>query len=64
MIWFSKTYIFIYYYTTKEGMRVTKSLKVNPDLWKEAKKHAIDKDMELSEYIEGLIEKDLKTMHA
>ena len=41
-------------------MRVTKSIKIEPDVWKEAKKHAIDKDMELSEYIEGLIKKDLK----
>ena len=41
-------------------MRVTKSLKVEPNLWKEAKKHAIDKDIELSEYIERLIRKDLK----
>ena len=41
-------------------MRVTKSIKINPDLWKEAKKHCIDKDLELSEYIEGLIKKDLK----
>ena len=40
--------------------RVTKSLKINPETWKEAKKRAIDKDMQLSEYIEGLIEKDLK----
>jgi len=41
-------------------MRVTKSIKIDPNLWKEAKKHAIDKDLELSEYIEGLIKKDLK----
>ena len=40
-------------------MRVTKSLKIEPDVWKEAKKHAIDKDQELSEYVEGLIKKDL-----
>ena len=41
-------------------MRVTKSLKIEPDVWKEAKKKAIDKDIELSTYIEGLIKKDLK----
>ncbi len=40
--------------------RVTKSLKINPEIWKKAKIKAIGKDIELSAYIEGLIEKDLK----
>ncbi|MBI2547715.1 CopG family transcriptional regulator [Candidatus Woesearchaeota archaeon] len=39
--------------------RKTTSLKIDPELWKEAKKHAIDKDIELSEYIEGLIKADI-----
>ena len=41
-------------------MRVTKSLKIEPDIWKEAKIKAIGKDIELSEYIEGLIRQDLE----
>lgn len=40
--------------------KVTTSLKVNPELWKEAKKHCIDRDIDLSVYIEELIKKDLK----
>jgi len=38
--------------------RQTISLKINPELWKEAKKKCIDKDINYSEYIEGLIKKD------
>ncbi len=41
-------------------MRVTKSIKIDPTLWKDAKKRAIDKNIDLSEYVEGLIKKDLK----
>lgn len=40
--------------------RVTTSIKINPELWKEVKKHCIDKDKEVSEYLEELIKKDLK----
>ena len=43
--------------------RVTKSLKISPDIWKEAKKHCIDVDIQLSEYIEELIKKDLTKLH-
>ena len=41
-------------------VRVTKSLKVDPSVWKDAKKKAIDKDISCSEYVENLIKKDLK----
>jgi len=37
----------------------TISLKIDPELWKEAKKHCIDKNLKYSIYIEGLIKKDL-----
>ena len=40
--------------------RQTISLKINPDLWKEAKKKCIDESISYSEYIEELIKKDLK----
>jgi hypothetical protein len=36
------------------------SLKIDPELWKEAKKHCIDKDLSYSEFVEGLIKKELK----
>lgn len=39
--------------------RVTKSLKISPDVWKEAKKHCIDEDIQLSEYIEALVKANL-----
>lgn len=37
----------------------TISLKINPELWKEAQKKCIDKDLKYSDYVEGLIKKDL-----
>lgn len=40
--------------------RITTSIKINPELWKEVKKHCIDEDIEISEYLEQLIKKDLK----
>jgi len=40
--------------------RQTISLKINPELWKEAKKKCIDESLQYSNYIEGLIKKDLK----
>lgn len=42
-------------------MRKTTSLKIDEDLWKEVKKHCIDKNTDISEYIENMIRKDLKT---
>ena len=42
------------------GKKETISLKINPELWKKAKHHCLDKDLTYSEYVEGLIEKDLK----
>ncbi len=44
----------------KFTMRVTKSIKIDKDLWKEVGHHCIDHDLEISGYIEGLIKKDLK----
>lgn len=35
--------------------RVATSIKVKPDVWKEAKKSAIDHDLELSELVESAI---------
>ncbi len=40
--------------------RKTTSLKIDESLWKEVKITAIKRDMEISEYIESLIKKDLK----
>jgi len=40
--------------------RKTTSIKVNPDLWKELKKHAIDCDKDLSDILEEMIKRELK----
>lgn len=40
--------------------RETTSIKVDPELWKEARKLAIDKGMTISELLEGLIKRELK----
>ena len=44
----------------EDGKRDTTSIKMNPFLWKQVKKHCIDEDLEISEYLEKLIKKDLK----
>lgn len=40
--------------------RKTTSLKIDVDLWKQVKKHCIDEEKDISDYIEELIKKDLK----
>ncbi|MFA6073465.1 MAG: hypothetical protein WC758_05105 [Candidatus Woesearchaeota archaeon] len=40
--------------------RKTTSIKIDPELWKEAKKHCIDAEIDISEYVETLIRKNLK----
>lgn len=39
--------------------RETTSIKIDPELWKKAKKYCIDKDITVSELIEGLVKKEL-----
>ena len=41
-------------------MRKTTSLKIDPEIWKKAKKKCIDKDLSISSYLETLIKKDIK----
>lgn len=40
--------------------RVTTSIKIDPELWKKAKVQAITQDMDLSEFVEDAIKKQLK----
>lgn len=40
--------------------RKVTSLKVDPELWKQAKKLAIDRGVSLAELVEELIRKELK----
>lgn len=42
------------------GYRKTTSIKVNPQKWKLVKKHCIDEEIEVSEFIERLIDDALK----
>jgi len=39
---------------------VTTSLKIEPDIWKKAKINAMQRDKTVSDYIKGLILKDLR----
>lgn len=39
--------------------RKTTSIKIDPELWKSLKKHCIDKDTDISDYLEKMIKKDL-----
>jgi hypothetical protein len=40
--------------------RVTKSIKIDPELWREVKVHCAKEDTDISTYIEGLIKENLK----
>ena len=40
--------------------RVTKSLKIDPELWKEVKIHSAKNDIEISKYIEEAVKEKLK----
>ena len=42
--------------------RKTTSIKINPQLWKEVRKHCIDKEVDISEYLEKLIQESLKNV--
>lgn len=39
--------------------RVTKSLKINPKLWKELKLHCVKNDIEISSFIEQTVKAKL-----
>ncbi len=41
-------------------IRKTTSIKIDPELWKKVKKHCIDKDMDISDFIEDLLKKNIK----
>jgi len=38
----------------------TTSIKMDPELWKEFKKHAIDQDKDLSDILEEMIKRELR----
>jgi len=40
--------------------RKTTSIKVDPELWKEFKKHAIDEDKDISDIMEEMIRERIK----
>jgi hypothetical protein len=39
--------------------RKTTSIKIDPELWKKVRKYCIDKEIDVSDYIEALIKIDL-----
>ena len=41
-------------------IKKTTSLKVDPVIWKQVKKHCLELDIYVSEYIEKLVIRDLK----
>jgi hypothetical protein len=41
-------------------VRKTTSIKIDSELWKAVKKKCIDRDQDISDYIEELVRKDLK----
>lgn len=58
-------YLNTYYHNTimpksSKPIRETTSIKVNPELWKQVKIHCIQNNIEVSEFLEQLIKKELK----
>lgn len=43
--------------------RVATSIKIKPDVWKEAKKSAIDNEIDVSQLVEKAIEKWIEIEH-
>jgi hypothetical protein len=41
-------------------LRKTTSIKIDPELWKKVKKHCIDEDIDISDFIEKLLKKNLE----
>lgn len=41
-------------------VRKTTSVKIDPELWKKVKKHCIDKETDISAYLEKIIKTDLE----
>ena len=39
--------------------RVTKSLKIDPEVWKAVKVHCAKEDLEISDFIETIVKKEL-----
>jgi predicted DNA-binding ribbon-helix-helix protein len=44
----------------EENGKETTSIKIDPELWKEAKKLAIDRGITVSDLLDNLIKKELK----
>lgn len=42
-----------------DNSRETTSIRINPEIWKEAKLYALKNDMNIGEFIEKLIKKEL-----
>ncbi len=40
--------------------RKTTSIKINPEIWKQVKIHCAEQEIEICDYLEGLLKKDLK----
>ena len=58
MLLYDNIYILLIIHISME--RETISLKLDPELWKKAKHHCLDKEISYSEYVESLIKKDLE----
>lgn len=41
-------------------VKKTTSIKIDSEIWKDVKKHCIDEDMDISDFIESLIKKTLR----
>ncbi len=41
-------------------VRKTTSIKINPEIWKKVKLHCVGKEIDISDWIEKLIVKELK----
>lgn len=60
MFLYGYIYILLIPHFIMDTKKETISLKMNSQVWKDAKKKCIDKGIKYSDYVEGLIKKDLE----
>ena len=60
MLLYDNIYILLIPPLSMVNKKETISLKIDPELWIKAKQHCVGKRLKYSDYVEGLIRKDLE----
>lgn len=54
------TYLYKYYNTLILMERKTTSIKIDPEVWKQVKIHCVTQEIEICDFLEGVLKKILK----